>query len=80
MLGGVPGRGLPPVPAQPSCHPVEELGLGPPHHVGGEVAQDPRHHRQVLHVVVGLEQSVALQQNTVNIKEGELQMDYSIYG
>ena len=61
VLAGVPSCGQRPVPAQPPRHAVEEVCLGPPHDVGGEVAEDPGHHGEVLHVVVRLEQRVALQ-------------------
>lgn len=63
VLGRVPGRRHLPVPRQPTV--VEKVCLGPPDYVGRELPEDPRHHGQVLQVVVGLEQRVALQQRGV---------------
>ena len=78
VLGGVPGRGEAPVPAQPPRHGVEEACLGPPHDVRGEVTEDPGHHGEVLHVVVRLEQRVALQHRQDEGSHGQTGMDYPI--
>ena len=64
VLAGVPRGGRAPVPGEARGARREEAGLGAPHHVRGEVAEDPVHHGEVLQVVVGLEQGVALQQHT----------------
>ena len=51
-----------PVPDEPVVAGVEELGARLPDHVErGGLAEDGLHHRQVLPVVVRLEQRVALQ-------------------
>ena len=64
VLAGVARGGRAPVPGEARGARREEAGLGAPHHVRGEVAEDPVHHGEVLQVVVGLEQGVALQQHT----------------
>ena len=58
VLWRVPGGRRRPVPGQ-AARPVE-AGLGAADHVSGNVAEDPAHHGQVLQVVMGLEQCVAL--------------------
>jgi len=60
VLGGVPGGRLVPVPGQSPAGLAEEGGLGPADGGGGQLSEDPGHHRQVLQVVVSLEQGVAL--------------------
>ena len=62
VLSGRAGR----VPVQAAS--LEEPAPGLLGHPGGDVAEDPLHHRQVLPVLVSLEQSVA---------EGELINDAS---
>ena len=59
VLAGVARGGQPPVPGQPPPG-LEELSLGAPDELLGEMAQDAGHHGQVLQVVVGLEQCVTL--------------------
>ena len=61
MLGGVPGGRQGPVPAQPARPSMEEVGFGSSDDVSWEVSEYSGHHGEVLHVIVGLEQSVALQ-------------------
>ena len=62
VLGGVPGCWQRPVPAQPPRPCMEEAGFGSPDYVRREVSEYSGHHGEVLHVVVSLEQSVALQE------------------
>ena len=61
MLGGVPCCRQGPVPAQPAGSTMEEVGFGSSYDVRGEVSEYSGHHGEVFHVVVSLEQSVALQ-------------------
>jgi len=60
MLGGVSGRRGIPVPRESSVG-LEKGRLGATDQVLGELSEDSSHHRQVLQVVVSLEQRVALQ-------------------
>ena len=58
VLGRILGRRRRPVPGQLAV--LEEAGLGAADEVAGDVAEDPCHHRQMLQVVVSLEQRVTL--------------------
>ena len=60
VLGRVPGRGLAPVPGKSPARLAEEVCLGPADGGGRKLSEDSGHHRQVLQIVVGLEQGVAL--------------------
>ena len=65
VLGGVLGGRRRPVPGQLAV--LEVVGLGPADEVVGDVAEYPAHHRQVLQVVVRLEQRVTLKKETFNV-------------
>lgn len=58
MLGCVTGSWQTPVPRESTC--MEVIRVGPADQMRGDVAEDPGHHREVLQIVVRLEQRVTL--------------------
>ena len=62
MLGGIAGSWNVPIPGKSAMR-LKEVRLGPAYQVLWEFSEDPGHHRQMLQVVMSLEQRVALERN-----------------